>query len=447
MTQTLEVYPVPIADFAFDSVCMNLTNQFTDLSDPNGPYPITDWDWEFSDNQTSSLADPSIGFPQHGMYSATLTVTNAAGCQHELTTGDAVVYPLPVPDFDDALKNCLNDSTVFSDLSYVPSLLNDAIVSWDWQFGDGADASDQHTGHTYSDHGFYPVQLTTVTDKGCTNTVTHDVEIFPLPEVALTADVTEGCQPFRVQFTDLTTIPSPYSLMTWEWNVGDEDGLMNTQHPMNIYDSDTLGDMFVGTYTVSLQVTSANGCVSADTVSDHITEYPKPDALFSVDPEVTDLLAPVVEFTDRSTLNVVEWDWIFGDGSTGDEQHPEHRYGEVGTYDIVETVTTQYGCTDTATYQVKVEPIFTFYIPNTFTPNDDGYNDQFFGTGEGISDYSMYVYDRWGELIFTSNVADHHWDGTYKGTQVQLGTYVYQFFVQDWKGDDHAYRGHVTLKR
>lgn len=445
--QILEVFPVPIAAFTFDSVCMNLTNQFTDLSDPNGLYPITNWNWTFSDGQISTLSDPNMGFAQHGMYTATLLMTNSAGCQNELTDGDAVVYPLPVADFNDQIKNCLNDSTIFIDLSSVPDVLNDLIVDWTWLFGDGDGSTDQHTGHTYSDHGFYPVQLTTVTDKGCTNSVSLNVEIFPLPEVGLIADETEGCQPFQVQFTDLTTIPSPYSLLSWEWNVGDVDGMMNTQHPINIYNSDTLADPNVGIYTVSLLVTSANGCVSTDTIFNYITEYPKPDALFSVDPELTDVLSPRIEFTDRSTLNVVEWFWNFGDGSYGEQQHPVHSYPNVGEYDITQIVTTQYFCTDTIGYQIKVEPIFTFYIPNAFSPNDDGYNDSFFGTGESISSYSMYVYDRWGELIFTSNDKDHHWDGTYKDKQVEQGTYVYFFKISDWKGGNHDYRGRITLMR
>ena len=91
--------------------------------------------------------------------------------------------------------------------------------------------------------------------------------------------------------------------------------------------------------------------------------------------------------------------------------------------------------------------MFTFYIPNSFTPNEDDVNDEFFGTGEGFTEYSMYVYDRWGELIFESNDHEYHWDGTFKGSQVQQGTYAYRFYIIDWQGHDHQYEGHVTLHR
>ena len=74
-------------------------------------------------------------------------------------------------------------------------------------------------------------------------------------------------------------------------------------------------------------------------------------------------------------------------------------------------------------------------------------NEEFFGQGEGIKSYSMYVYDRWGELIFVSNDEAHRWDGTFKGKQVQKGVYIYYFYLLDWRNDDHEYRGHVNLIR
>jgi gliding motility-associated-like protein len=102
---------------------------------------------------------------------------------------------------------------------------------------------------------------------------------------------------------------------------------------------------------------------------------------------------------------------------------------------------------DTAEFTVKVDPEFEFYIPSAFTPDADGVNEEFSGLGIGIKNYSMYIYDRWGELIFESNEYDYRWDGTYKGSQVQEGVYVYFFDLMDVKGEPHKYRGHVTLFR
>lgn len=446
-TQTIEIFPVPTAAFSFDSVCLGLPNQFTDLSSANGNYPIDTWNWAFSDGQVSALQDPTVLFNQYGFYQATLTVTTTAGCTDVVTAGNAVVHPLPVSAFSNVIKNCLNDTTWFEDLSTCPNQLGDAIASWNWNFGDGASSSNQHDSHVYANYGFYPVSLITQTNKGCSDTLTQPVEIFPLPTVSFSSDVTEGCQPLRVLFEDLCTIPAPYSIGSWVWDLGAGNGPISTQNPVYTYNNDSLPDMSIGQYTVSLQATSLNGCVSQDTVVSYITEYPKPDALFSADPWVTDVLSPRIEFTDLSSENVTDWHWEFGDGANGTVQHPSHSYSDVGTYEVILYSYTQYGCADTISAPVKVEPIFTFYVPSAFTPDADGVNEEFFGQGEGIKSYSMYIYDRWGELLFVSDDEDHKWDGTFKGKQVQKGVYIYRFYLIDWKNDDHEYTGHVTLMR
>jgi len=447
ITQTVEVFPVPIANFEFDSVCLGFENQFTNLSNPNGNYAINNWDWLFEDGQTSTEQNPNIYFDQHGIYNATLTILNTEGCLSEITLGNVVVHPTPISQFDNAIKNCLNDTTWFIDLSTVAVQLNDEIISWNWDLADGNTSTNQNTQNVYADFGFYPVTLTTVTDKGCENSVTYPIEIFPLPSIAFSSDVIDGCQPLGVQFEDLVTIPAPYFISQWIWNLGRGDGAVSVQNPFIIYNNDTLADLSVGNHTVSLQATSGNGCISTDTVQNYITEYPKPDALFSANPWVTNVLSPKIDFTDLSTQNVVEWNWEFGNNGFGDQQHPTYSYPQVGQYDVTQYVTTEYDCLDTAYGSVKVEPIYTFYIPSSFTPNADGINEYFFGTGEGISSYAMYIYNRWGELIFTSLDQEYQWNGSYKGRQVQQGTYIYYFKVIDWKKDDHEYRGHVTLIR
>lgn len=85
------------------------------------------------------------------------------------------------------------------------------------------------------------------------------------------------------------------------------------------------------------------------------------------------------------------------------------------------------------------------YIPNAFTPNGDGINDQFGIKGEGIKDYRILVYNRWGEVIFESDTPDKLWDGTYKGQAVQQDTYVYQVFTRST--GQRSRTGSVTLVR
>lgn len=444
--QTIEIYPVPVAEFTFDSVCYPLEIQFTDLSDPNGSYDITTWLWTFSDSQTSSVQNPSIDFGVPGTFSADLTISNGPGCKSEYSDGDAVVHPLPVSVFPEGLATCLEDTIFFTEESTITPVTDDAITLWNWNFDDGSTSTDVEPWHLYAQHNLYDVVLTVTTNHGCEDDESHVVEIYPLPNVNFIADPPMGCAPLKVQFYDQTTIPNPYVLQTWAWTLGEDSVTSPVPNPFLVYDPE-LEPMDIAQYDISLTVTSANGCVTELVEPNYITVYPKPEADFVVDPELRNIINPKFEFTDLSTENVTIWDWSFGDGTYSTEQHPTHRYQAVGTYPIGLIVETQYGCKDTIGREVKVEPVFTFYIPNSFTPNADDVNDDFFGSGEGFDSYSMYIYDRWGELIFESNDPEYTWDGTYKGQQVQQGTYPYRFYIIDWQGDDHEYVGHVSLHR
>jgi gliding motility-associated-like protein len=446
--QDIEIFPVPRANFTYDTVCFPSVTTFTDLSSVGGGNAITEWNWKFGDGIViNGVQDPTYAYTEWGEYNVQLTVTTENGCIGDTTLSPVIVRPKPSAEFSDELANCLNDTTEFEDLSSVENYPFDQLVSWSWDFDDGDFSDAQDTLHVFSDDGFYNVSLAVETNNGCQDTVIYPVEIYPLPEVAFTVDTNMGCQPFRVQFTDQTSIPQPYLLSSWDWNFGDGSSNVSAPNPSHTYWDEEFGDFETGLYSVSLEVTSANGCVSDTTYVDYITEYPKPDALFAVDPERTDIIFPKFTVSDLSSPNVVGWNYTWGDGATSAEQNPVHEYQDTGYYDITQLVTTEFGCLDTAQVTVRVDPEFRFYIPSAFTPDADDVNETFYGSGIGIVEYRMRIYDRWGELIFESNDADFHWDGTYMGKQVQKGVYIYQFDLLDVKGEPHRFRGHVTLFR
>lgn len=449
LEDVIEVYPVPIADFSFDSVCYPLEIQFTDLSDLNGAYDIVTWQWTFNDpsNQTSALQNPLMDFGAPGTYGATLQITNDPGCKSSISLGNAVVHPLPVAEFPNGLATCLEDTVFFLDESTITPVTDDVIETWTWDLDDSNFLYTQNGFHIYQSPNLYNVKLSIETNHGCTDNMTKVVEIYPLPNVDLSATPQEGCQPLHVQFYDGSSIPAPYSLASWEWTLGsDSSAIASGPNPYMLYNPE-IDPLDIAQFDISLTVTSANGCVSDVYRPNYITVYPKPDALFSVDEQVKDIIKPEFIFTDLSSENVTLWDWSFGDGSTSTDQNPIYTYGDTGTYPIVLMVETQYGCLDTIGYKVKVEPFYTFYIPNSFTPDNDRINDDFYGQGQFYVSYEMWIYDRWGEQIFYSESDDYHWDGTYKGKQVQQGTYVYRFYVIDWEGHDHSYKGIVTVHR
>jgi gliding motility-associated-like protein len=94
---------------------------------------------------------------------------------------------------------------------------------------------------------------------------------------------------------------------------------------------------------------------------------------------------------------------------------------------------------------VIVQPTFTFYIPNAFTPNSDAVNESFLGYGTGYIDYSMSIYDRWGELLYFTKNPELGWNGRFKGNPAEQGEYIYKFHLLDWSNFVHDYVGGLTL--
>ena len=446
-TDTIEVYPVPIANFSFDSACFPNQIQFNDLSFSNGAYPITGHAWTFTDGQTSLLQSPSIGFPTFGGYGATLLVTNQWGCKGDTTIGNVLVYPLPVANYVANFGHCVNDSAWFRDSSSVEILLNDSIIDWTYDLGDGSTSDQPTVSHLYATSGFYNAELLVETNHGCKDSTTYPVEVYPRPSVAWTADPGVGCIPLTVNFSDNSSIPEPYSLIGWEWDLGvDSNSVYTIPNPSFVYHPSNVAPLDSVTYDITLKVTSLQGCESTMTEAEQVVVHPVPEAFFHTDPnEVTSIIDPVFEMLDRSSENVVQWFWEFDDGGISTDQNPVHEFPDTGIYTITLHVTSDDGCTDAVDYEVIVHPTFTFYIPNAFTPNSDGVNESFIGQGTGFIDYSMSIYDRWGELLFFSKNPELPWDGTFKGHQVEQGQYVYKFKLVDWSELPHEYIGGFTL--
>ena len=279
---------------------------------------------------------------------------------------------------------------------------------------------------------------------GCTTPpafASSTITVHLLPLIIIDAEPDSGCHPLTVNFSNLTQPPS----IAWSWNFGDSDSQSNTatvSDPLHLYSGP-------GLYDVSLTITTAEGCITDTVLTNFIEVFPLPNANFNLDPEVVNLLDATVNFTDLSTSNVTQWDWNFGDGQSSTIQNPTHVYADTGTYSITLLVTTIHGCTDEVSRQLIVEPDFMFYVPNAFTPNDNGRNDGFRGYGEGVDweTYEMSIFDRWGELIYYTENIEEPWDGTYKGSPVELAVYVWKIKLLDVKGNEHKYFGHVTLLR
>ena len=177
-----------------------------------------------------------------------------------------------------------------------------------------------------------------------------------------------------------------------------------------------------------------------------------PTADFDYGQQPVSILAPEVQFTNQSTPGLPHYSWNFGDvygTDTSSLFNPSHTYNNVGTYYVTLTVSTASGCSATVVKPVVINEDYAIYVPNAFSPNGDGVNEIFKAEGEGIKDFKLYIFDRWGLLIFYSDDINKGWDGRVQGTgsvdPVQEDVYVWKIEATDYAKKGHKLHGTVTL--
>lgn len=286
----------------------------------------------------------------------------------------------------------------------------------------------------------------TVSDACSTITDSINVNIYSIPTVTFGVDSTHSCNPICVQFTDSSSVTGGI-INQWSWNFGDNSPNSSTASPEHCYSTP-------GQYSVTLTVTSANGCSATHTNNNMIEIYNRPSAAFTPSPLTVSEFSPTVTFFNQSSSDVVQWYWNFGDGDTTNSSFPEptHTYPASPdvTYPVILIVQNNNNCYDTATNQIMVTPEYVFYIPNAFTPDNDGKNDYFFGKGVGIIEYDLWIFDRWGNMIYHGSdipVEDAKWDGKANNgnNTAQIDVYVWKVELKDIFNKSHSYIGTVTL--
>ncbi|MCX6311708.1 MAG: PKD domain-containing protein [Bacteroidetes bacterium] len=444
-TLTVTVAPGPQVLFTSPQVCFGFQSAFTDQSNISSGV-ITNWSWNFGvaavTNDTSNLQNPNYQFPAAGTYTVSLTCTSNNGCVSTQTV-PITVNPIPTANFTSNIV-CQGVPSTLTDIS-IPA--TGTITNWQWNFGDAsANSTQQNPSHTYGNDTTFNVTLIVTNTAGCIDTVILPVVVASLPVVVFTADTFAGCPPLCVNFLDQTTTNSG-TITGWTWDFGDNSPASSTQNPLHCFTQ-------TGTYSVTLTAVSSGGCNNTLVIPNMITVYPVPHASFSASPLVATILNPSIDFVDLSSGNPVTWQWNFGDPTTfGDTSNvPNNTYtysSEYGdTYPVHLIVTNQFGCVDDTTVEIIIEPDFAFFIPNAFTPNGDFVNDGFYGTGYGIEKYEIWIFDRWGNMIFNTRDINEAWDGSVQGSNgemAQIDVYVWKVVLTDVFNKKHKYIGHVSL--
>lgn len=447
-TVTVTVNPLPVANFGSEDICLNRDMVFTDSSSVSSG-TIDAWLWDFgTDGASATLQNPDYLYNTAGTYSVSLISTTNKGCKDTLSRSVAV-HPLPDVQFNTtpvALGICDGTNVQFIDATVIAA--PDVIQAWAWNFGDASAVDiNQNTSHLYAAANPYSVQLLAISDFGCSDSITKPITINPNPVVNFTGNPIIGCEPLCISFSDSSFI-STGSNINYTWDLGDGSPISNSQIFEHCYVNDSVSP---ASFNISLTVTSDSGCVGSLSKGSYITVYPNPEADFSVDPLITTVTDPVFSLVNLST-GTDFWNWNFGDNTSSVLPNPPpHKYpADTGRYVITLITSSQYGCTDTAYKTVIIEGDFVFYIPNAFTPNEDGVNDYFFGTGIGIIKYDLWIFDRWGNMIFHGDQIpseNARWNGRSNGgkEESQIDVYVWKVKLTDMFNKEHKYIGTVTL--
>ncbi|MCO5268559.1 MAG: PKD domain-containing protein [Brumimicrobium sp.] len=282
----------------------------------------------------------------------------------------------------------------------------------------------------------------TINAGACSTSSTQNVTIYANPTPDFHGENLTGCNPLEVKFINETEGSNSNCL----WNFGDGISLNNCNQ--SVYHTFTNS----GSYNVSLTVTNTTGCMGTITLYNYVLVLPQPKADFSHTPNIITNFENEVQFIDQS-IDADSYSWTFGDNTTSSDNNPIHQYetAQMNGYIVTLAVTSSDGCIDSIKVYIPVREIPIYYVPNTFTPDGNSYNDVFhpiFTEGFDQNNYHFSIFDRWGELIFESSDFKAGWDGTYLGKKVPDGTYVWKIRYGKVQVDEPLeIIGHVNLIR
>lgn len=336
-TVVVTVNPAPIIEFSANRPCFGDSTQIVNLSSVALPDVIDQWNWTLGDGQTSTLENPLVLYSVADTFMVSLQVTTNSGCT-ATDSAEVIVNPSPVAAFS-ANDTCLFLPTFFNDQSFAD---NGTITEWWWDLGNGANSTIQNPSLTYFEDSVYSVTLAVVAAGGCVDTITQDVEVFPLPEAGFTAEAV--CFGEETMFIDTSTVASG-NIAQWDWDLGDLT-TSSVQNPTHIYTD-------VATFAVSLVVTTNNGCT--DEVTEAVTVNPLPISDFTM-PSTQSCVSPVSLNLFNNSSGASSFLWNMSNGDSATTFNTVANFDTVDVYNIELVVTNQFGCQDSSEQSFTVYP-------------------------------------------------------------------------------------------
>jgi gliding motility-associated-like protein len=350
-----------------------------------------------------------------------------------------------IPDWQISISN---DTSVCFGENVLPSLLTNtggiAPFSYQWSFNGNAVSNDAQ--FTFQPQTSGTACLIVTDANGDTLSECLDITVAPLVNPQISLLDTLLCWPDSFTLlnqTDQNTFTSQSWFVNNVFYSNQDSVLFNPIQP--------------GTYSVELQLTNSLGCVYDTLISNALISLPSPQAGFSTSPTVVQVDNPLVSFTDQSSGEISSWNWTFNvppSVETSFVQNPEFLFpnNTGGDYEVQLAVSNANGCSDSIFGTITVFENYTLFIPNSFTPDGNEFNNLFniYGYGIETSNFQLEIYNRWGELIFVSNDPEIGWDGSVgsKGEKATVGTYTYKLnYILKNQDKPKSTSGHVNLIR
>jgi gliding motility-associated-like protein len=379
-------------------------------------------------NATSYVWTPANVLVQNGA-SATITPTSTTtftvvgtnnACEDEITF-EIFVKPIPTIQIANDTLFCRGNSIFLS--------ANGNANSYQWENG------------IVNNSMYTPLQSDYISVIGelndCFVSDSILINLEEYPQITILTPYTEACTPMEVQFNAIIT-----DAVSQLWEFG--DGTTSTlENPNHVYSSD-------GYATISLAATSSNGCTNSVVYDSLIHAVLPPVAQFTSDLQTIELDNSTVQFINLST-NANAYEWSYGDSIFSNIENPIFQFDIFNNQNVLIQLIAHASsfCVDTAYLVIEVKENELFYVPNSFTPNDDELNQTFkpiIFSGINFEKYNLKVFNRWGELIFESNDPIIGWDGTYAAFgPCKSDTYVWKLTFETNEEQRQVHTGHVNL--
>lgn len=409
--------------------CYPAPIQFQDSSASFGE--IVKWYWDFGDGTTDTVQNPAPHhYPAPGNYSVSLSIVGNDGCLSDSFQQQVIAGSKPLADFNFANPLfCDNRLIPLNDLSSVEF---GSIQSWNWSVNGSTIADAASPPQLALPPGNHTVALQVKTKEGCiSETVEKSIAVQPHPEITM-VEALDACRKEPVLFEAVNN-NSNIPVQSWHWNFGDS----------STADAASVSHVFSegGKYPVSVYAISATGC-SSDTLEQEVSIFAT--HAFAGNDTIAAIGQPI-------QLQATGGDFFQWTPSTGLDNanipNPVATVQRDMVY-IVTASTATAACPTTDSLRIKAYRGPEFYIPNAFTPNRDGLNDVFRFTAAGVGSVRYFrIFNRYGQLVYSSTTAEPGWDGNFNGKRQPSDTYVWMIEGVDYLGNTIRRKGTVTLMR